>query len=82
MCKKFIFSWVLIIGLFFGAVNDASAQVTPASSTFEQIFAVLDPVSMAYAIGTLGGAALVAAFSVGGGFVIAKKAFNWTMRKL
>lgn len=43
---------------------------------------VLNVTSIVTAAVTLGGAALVAAFGVGGGFRIAKKAYSWVLGRL
>ncbi len=70
--------------LFVGGASDALAvpAAAPTPADFSVIYGVIDPVTMSYAIATLGGAALVAAFSVGGGFKIGKKAYSWVMGKI
>lgn len=81
---RLAFSVITVFGVIIAVFpNIASAQATaPTAATFDQIYGVIDPVTMSYAIATLGGAALVAAFSVGGGFKIGKKAYAWIMGKL
>ena len=72
--------------LLLGAV--AVLALAGASPTFADgstaitLTSVLDPTSLATAVATLGGAALLAAFTVGGGFRIAKKAYSWIFSKV
>lgn len=64
-----------------GAITqEAAAQYTPPDlSTLDT---VIDPSTLAAGALVLGGAALGAAFTVGGGFRIAKKAYSWVMNKI
>ncbi|MAX23857.1 MAG: hypothetical protein CMJ19_05065 [Phycisphaeraceae bacterium] len=76
-----VMSLFAIVAAMFPSMASAQAAA-PTATTFDQIYGVIDPTTMSYAIGTLGGAALVAAFSVGGGFRIGKKAYSWIMSKI
>lgn len=53
-----------------------------AALSVSNFFRVVDPVTIAGAAFLLGGAALVAAFTVGGGFRVAKKGYSWVMGKM
>ncbi|MFG0248224.1 MAG: hypothetical protein ACF8OB_05000 [Phycisphaeraceae bacterium JB051] len=77
-----VMSLFALVACMFPSMAMAQSATAPTATEFEQIYGVIDPVTMSYAIGTLGGAALVAAFSVGGGFRIGKKAYSWIMSKI
>jgi ABC-type dipeptide/oligopeptide/nickel transport system permease component len=74
MWRKFL-AGVICVTLMLGAlVGQAQAQVTLPEVTVTE---VVDLASIATAVATLGGAALVLAFGVGLGFVVARKAYRW-----
>ncbi|MEM8494094.1 MAG: hypothetical protein AAF663_01750 [Planctomycetota bacterium] len=63
-----------------GFGGDAAAQyAAPTDMTFNT---VIDPAVLAAGALGLGGLALAAAFTTGGGFRIAKKTYSWIMNKI
>ena len=65
----------------FGGASSAFAQTDPDPEpvTITESVAVTD---LASQIATIGGAALAAAFGVGAGFLIAKKAYGWMFSRV
>lgn len=90
MVQKF-YGWVarhrvvmamLLMFLVALAPSVAMAQATPGDGGEITVDTVLDVASLRSAVIAIGGAALLAALGVAGGFRLAKKAFSWTMNKI
>lgn len=60
----------------------ALAQSTPSPLEITGLSNVINVTTLGAAITALAGAALVVAFTVGGGFRVAKKAYRWIMGKV
>lgn len=72
---------VVVAGLALSAVP-VLAGTEPEPLEITGLSNVINVSSLGAAIAALAGAALVVAFTVGGGFRIAKKAYRWIMGKV
>lgn len=73
----------MIGGLFpqMAMAEDALTTWTSPVTTIS-VLELIDPATLAAAVATIGATALVAAFTVGGGFRLAKRTYSWIMGKM
>lgn len=78
--KRFAIAVIACFALLSVGTQSAMAQYTPPD--LSSLDTVIDPTTLAAGALALGGTALGAAFALGGGFRVAKKAYSWVFRKM
>jgi len=72
----------LALALAAGLAVATTSTDVQAQAAFTAFDTIIDFPAMAAAAATLGGTVLVLAFTLGGGFRIAKKAYSWIFSKM
>jgi hypothetical protein len=82
MLKPRFVASLFVAGLMAATPLFSVGQTVYTPPTTLDFTTIISPTVLAVAVAVLAGAALVQAFTVGGGFRVAKKAYNWIMGKV
>ncbi len=63
--------------------SNVMAQVDPpAEQVVDSLVSIIDPITLAYAVGALAGVGLLYSFTVGGGMRVAKKIYGYIFARI